>query len=210
MKVGAKAKIVCDVYRVLPAVNELWGKVMFSQVFVHMVWRGSLYDVTFCLAAWSHVPSRGGLCPGTLTEIPLDGDTPRPLDRDPLLCGKEQAVCILLECILLPPRKRSLGQGYIFTPVCHSVHCHSGQVHPQTRYTPRDQVHPLPGPGTPPLWVEVPPRSSACWEIQATSGRYASYWNAFLFFDLSCLTVSAFASTFARYEQVLGLVRNSN
>ena len=25
-----------------------------------------------------------------------------------------------------------------------------------------------------------PPRSSACWEIWATSGQYASYWNAFL------------------------------
>ena len=51
------------------------------------------------------------------------------------------------------------------------------QVHPRTRYTPR--------PGTPPGQV-CPPRTkytpwtSACREIQATSGRYASYWNAFL------------------------------
>ena len=44
------------------------------------------------------------------------------------------------------------------------------QVHPPgTRYTPWDQVHPL-GPGTPPL-----PRYGHC------CGRYASYWNAFLF-----------------------------
>ena len=42
---------------------------------------------------------------------------------------------------------------------------------PETRYTPQDQVHPL-GP--------VHPLSSACWEIRATSGQYASYWNAFL------------------------------
>ena len=27
----------------------------------------------------------------------------------------------------------------------------------------------------------TPPGSSACWEIRATSGRYVSYWNAFLF-----------------------------
>ena len=48
------------------------------------------------------------------------------------------------------------------------------QVHPQTRYTPQDQVHPwTPRPGT-------PPQSSACWEIRATSSRYAAYWNAFL------------------------------
>ena len=62
---------------------------------------------------------------------------------------------------------------------------------PRTRYTPQDQVHPPwdqvhppgtrytpPGPGTPPR-PGTPP-SSACWEIWATSGRYASYWNAFL------------------------------
>ena len=55
---------------------------------------------------------------------------------------------------------------------------------PQTRYTPlgpgtpTDQVHPL-GPGTPPR--PGTPRSSACWEIQATSGWYASCWNVFSF-----------------------------
>ena len=32
-----------------------------------------------------------------------------------------------------------------------------------------------------PLWADTPPpRSSACWEIWATSGQYASYWNAYL------------------------------
>ena len=44
-----------------------------------------------------------------------------------------------------------LGQGYVFTGVCDSVHRGGvpDQVHPpgpgkppQTRYTPRDQVHP--------------------------------------------------------------------
>ena len=60
---------------------------------------GSLYDVTSCLVAWSHVPSRGvsvsgpmflrgGLCQG------------EPLDRDPPY-GEEWAVRILLECILV-------------------------------------------------------------------------------------------------------------
>ena len=73
--------------------------------------------------------------------------------------------------ILITARKRSLGQGNIFTPVCHSVH--RGGVPdqvppipgtppqtrytPQTRNTPRDQVHP-PGPGTPPpLGPGTPP-----------------------------------------------------
>ena len=41
---------------------------------------------------------------------------------------------------------------------------------------PPDQVHPPP-------WDQVhppPPGSNACREIRATSGRYSSYWNAFL------------------------------
>ena len=97
-------------------------------------------------------------------------------------------------------RKRSLGQGNIFSSVSRilftggggstwagtplgryipppragtpprQVHP-PGQVHPQADTLPR-QVHP---------WAGSPPWSSACWEIRATSGRYASYWNAFLF-----------------------------
>ena len=64
------------------------------------------------------------------------------------------------------------------------------QVHPQTRYPARTRYTPLgpgtpPGPGIPPRpgtppRTRYPPPSSACREIQATSGRYASYWNAFL------------------------------
>ena len=38
--------------------------------------------------------------------------------------------------------------------------------HPLTRHPP-EQTH--------------PPLPMACWEIQSTSGRYASYWNAILF-----------------------------
>ena len=96
--------------------------------------------------------------------------------------------------IVVTARKRSLGQGNIFTPVCHSVHrgvCLSAcwdttplqtrhpldQAAPQTRHTPPrpappDQANP-PRPGT-------HPRHRACWEIRSTRGRYASYWNAIL------------------------------
>ena len=72
-----------------------------------------------------------------------------------------------------------------------------GQVHPLGRYTPwagtpPGKVHPKAGTkhvrslGRYTPWQVHPPgrytpRSSACWEIRATSGRYASYWNAFLF-----------------------------
>ena len=50
----------------LPHANKIWGKVIFSQACVsHSVHGGgSLYDVTSCLAGWSHVPSRGSLSSG--------------------------------------------------------------------------------------------------------------------------------------------------
>ena len=60
---------------------------------------------------------------------------------------------------IITARKRSLGQGNIFAPVCHSVH--RGEYltpHPQTRYTPLDQVHP-PGPHTPPQTRYTHPRT---------------------------------------------------
>ena len=57
-----------------------------------------------------------------------------------------------------------------------------GQIHPQqvhpprTRYTSRAGTLPL-GPGTPPRQVPPPPQADGC-----CCGRYASYWNAFLFY----------------------------
>ena len=78
---------------------------------------------------------------------------------------------------------------FLHLSVSHSVHrgrsaaLHAG-IHP---------APPPPGPeaGTPgadplqeqrqasPLGADPPsPQRSACWEIRATSGRYASYWNA--------------------------------
>ena len=91
--------------------NEVGGNVIFSQACVshsvHGRWvgGGSLYDVTSCLAAWSHVPSRvsvsgsmflpGGLCPGGVSvqrsfcpgEVSVPGGLCQgdPPDRDPHL-----------------------------------------------------------------------------------------------------------------------------
>ena len=94
-------------------------------------------------------------------------------------------------------------EGYVFTPVCLSVQSKgvSASVHtgihppgvdtprevetPQEQTPPRKQTpfsgsrHP-PGKQTPPREADTPLRS-ACWEIRVTSGRYASYWNAYLF-----------------------------
>ena len=65
-----------------------------------------------------------------------------------------------------------------YTPLPGQVHTPQPGTHPQGRYTPPSprQVHTSQA-GTP------SPRSSACWEIRATSGRYASHWNAFLFIE---------------------------
>ena len=73
----------------------------------------------------------------------------------------------------------------IFLVACvkNSVHGRGiipGQVPPPPgRYPlpPRAGTSP---PGRYPPGQVHPPGSSACWEIRATSGRYAPYWNAFL------------------------------
>ena len=50
---------------------------------------------------------------------------------------------------------------------------------PRTRQTPPNQADP-PGPGRPPQ-DQAPSPGKPDFRIRSTSGRYASYWNAFLF-----------------------------
>ena len=80
---------------------------------------------------------------------------------------------IFISLHIFTARKRSLGQGNIFAPVCHSVHRRGAWAGtPLGRYTPR-QVHPLgryttlagtpPQAGTPPPGRYMPP------------GRYTPY-----------------------------------
>ena len=96
--------------------------------------------------------------------------------------------------------KRSCGK-VMFSQACvkNSVRRGRGGVHPplgslpkcMLGYTPpRNQRKTPPGADTPrehthPTGADTPrrrhPLRSACWEIRATSGWYASYWNAFLF-----------------------------
>ena len=98
------------------------------------------------------------------------------------LQSEKRAVRILLECFLVTARKRSLGQGNIFAPICLSVH-RGGSTWAGT--PPLRQLHPLastprPPPGRYAPWqVHPPPVHAGIW---STSGRYASYWNAFLFY----------------------------
>ena len=89
------------------------------------------------------------------------------------------------------------GTRYTLTPGTRYTPLEPGtppwnQVHPLSPTPPGTKFTPL-GPGTPPGTRYTPlgpgrpprtrysPQSSACWEIRATSGQYASYWNAFLF-----------------------------
>ena len=86
----------------------------------------------------------------------------------------ERNTCINISHKLITARKRSLGQGNIFTPVCHSVQSGGvlqGGVLPGGAWS-----RGVPGPGGGCLLPGVPggdPPGYCC-------GRYASYWNAFL------------------------------
>ena len=72
--------------------------------------------------------------------------------------------------------QRSCGKGNIFAPVCHSVHKGGGGGIPEGTETDP----PPPGADTTPPGTRPPPQEADS-SIRSTSGRYASYWNAFLF-----------------------------
>ena len=76
---------------------------------------------------------------------------------------------------LFTARKRSLGQDNIFIGVCQEFCSQAGSASLHAGIPPPREQTP-PGSRHPPT-----PQWKACWEIQSTSGRYASYWNAFLF-----------------------------
>ena len=119
--------------------------------------------------------------------------------------------------------QQSCGQGYVFTHVCDSVNRGvsrpgrpptptgrnppSREEPPQTRQSPPTrqtnppsteeppqtrQTTPHPRPGRP------PPRNRHS-GILSTSGRYASYWNAFLFYQL-LLFVKIFNPALTKYK----------
>ena len=105
--------------------------------------------------------------------------------------------------------KRSFGQGNIFTSVCQEFYPWGvpDQAPPLPRpgrYTPLDQAGnppwtrqvpppreqtPPPRPGRYPPGPDTPPPGTADSGIRSTFGRYASYWNAFMFSKIStCLS----------------------
>ena len=119
------------------------------------------------------------------------------------------------------PQTKFAKVMFLYVSVCPQGRGEPGQV-PPSEQVPTRQVHPpeqghppwvdTPRTGTPPsrypppgrynLWAGTPPRSSSWWEIRATSGWYASCWNAsllahlidrlpilwlFYFFQLFCI-----------------------
>ena len=84
-----------------------------------------------------------------------------------------------IACWDTPPRSRHHAPGpeagYPLAQ-CMLGHTHPSPAQCMLGYTPLGADTP---PGTRGRYP--PPQHSACWEIRATSGRYASYWNAILF-----------------------------
>ena len=125
----------------------------------------------------------------------------------------------------LPPANEVWGK-VIFSEACVKNSVHKGRSasvhvwipplpppgisHPPGAGTPWDQAPPPsqeqapPGAGT--LLDQAPPGpgtpSRACWEIRSTSGRYASYWNAFQS-NLVKLQRQFFHSKFQVFENTL-------
>ena len=101
------------------------------------------------------------------------------------------SVVQLKSCRSLPPATK-LQQGNVFTHVCHSVHGGVCHTHPRWADTPWAD--------TPPPRANIPPdRHPLCAVhagIRSTSGRYASYWNAFLFKIILKLIFDVFVCLF--------------
>ena len=94
-------------------------------------------------------------------------------------------------CYFYRPQTKFAKVMFLHLSVSYSVHggvlpqCMLGyprdQAPPEQTHTPPRSRHP-PGAGTPP--------SSARWEIRSTRGRYASYWNAYLFLSSKFISIS--------------------
>ena len=130
------------------------------------------------------------------------------------LCNGDVSVCTMTRIYPFYRPQRSCGQGYVFTRVCDSVHrgvCLSAcwdNTHPLPPRTrppgkqapPGKQTYleagtprkPTPREAGTPSRKQAPlaPGKQAPPGIRSMSGRYASYWNAFLFLVMLYLQVS--------------------
>ena len=121
--------------------------------------------------------------------------------RQTILASQYKVLCEALQCNYRLQTK--LRKGNVFTPICQSFCSQEGvsaSVHAGI-HTPPGQTSPG---QTPPRQIppwedtpwQTPPTLSACWDTPLPStcwdrhgyccGRYASYWNAFLFWCHNC------------------------
>ena len=93
------------------------------------------------------------------------------------LHGKIPTVCTQwTKFVLITARKRSLGKGNVFTLFCQSFCSRGKGCIPACNwgvYTPWED--------TP--WADTPPPGQTLSRDGNCSGRYASYWNAFLYYN---------------------------
>ena len=111
--------------------------------------------------------------------------------------------------LFLLPAATKLGQSKVFTGVCDSVHRGEGGLrqgeppqqgdppwqgepppgkeNPPSMETPPGKENPPPGQGEPPQQGDPPGKETPPPSIRSMSGRYASYWNAFLSYVFSYL-----------------------
>ena len=122
-------------------------------------------------------------------------------NKDPLIMSSFFCLFLLVSAtqdISFYRPQRSCGHGNIFTPVCHSFCSQGGgegvclsaclDTTPREQTPPRREQTPPAGsrpPGTTHIPLPTPrsrqPPREADSGIRSTSGRYVSYWNAFLF-----------------------------
>ena len=82
----------------------------------------------------------------------------------------EHQIQALVSPLLSLPPATKLGQGYVFTRVCDSVHrgvstpVRAGIHTPMGRYTPRADIPLGRHPQADIPWVNTPPLCSACWD----------------------------------------------
>ena len=132
--------------------NEVWGKVIFLQLSVILFTGGS--------APVHDTPPPGAdTIPRDQRQIPSGADTPQ--EQTPPGAYPPGADT---------PKNRH-PSGADTTPLDQRQTPRS-RHHPRSKHPPEADTS-LPGADT--------PRRSACWEVQAISGRYTSYWNAYLF-----------------------------
>ena len=93
------------------------------------------------------------------------------------------SISLISKIFFFTARKRSLGQGNIFSSMCQEFCPRGGGLADQAPRGPGIPLEQSPQDQIPP--DQPPPLCSACWEIRSTSGRYASYWNAILFGNIN-------------------------